>query len=262
VKSGASARSWQTLRAIVFAILPGFIALVMWQLFVRGEQRREFLFASPALILGVAVDDLISGDILVDLAITALEAISGLLFGSILGSLVGLLLWADERVARIARPYIVVLGAVPIFAIAPMLIIWFGTGLLSKVVMSAFSVFFVALSQAYDGAQFCSDRYTHHARTLAATHRRVLLKIILPGAFRWVAAGFKISIGLALVGAFIGEFVSSEAGLGHYILSAGSLYDMPRVLFGVILISSLALLLTSLVWLSERLRPALFKVGS
>ncbi len=81
---------------------------------------------------------------------------------------------------------------------------------------------------------------------------------VVSGALRWVAAGFKISIGLALVGAFIGEFVISEAGLGHYILTAGSLYEIPRVLFGVALLSLLALGLAWIVWLVERWRPYLF----
>jgi NitT/TauT family transport system permease protein len=190
--------------------------------------------------------------------VTGYEALLGLLAGSIVGSALGLLLWANELIARLARPYIVLLGSIPIFAIAPMLIIWFGTGLLSKVIMSAFSVFFVALGQAYDGARFCSSEYSQYATTLGVPRLRVLYKVVVPGALRWVAAGFKISIGLALVGAFIGEFVSSEAGLGHYILTAGSLYDMPRVLFGVALLSLLALGLTSVVWAVERWRPYLF----
>jgi NitT/TauT family transport system permease protein len=168
-------------------------------------------------------------------------------------------LWTNETVARIARPYIVIVGSIPIFAIAPMLIIWFGTDLLSKVVMSAFSVFFVALAQTYDGALFCAREYSQYAETLQAPRLRVVTKVIIPGALRWVAAGFKISIGLALVGAFIGEFVSSQVGLGHYILTAGSLYDMPRVIFGVLLLSLLALALTALVWCIERWQPQLFR---
>ena len=139
-----------------------------------------------------------------------------------------------------------------------MLIIWFGTGLLSKVVMSAFAVFFVSLSQAYDGARHCAAQHTHYARSLGISNFRLLRKIIIPGALRWVTAGLRISIGLALVGAFIGEFVSSDAGLGHYILKAGSLYDMPRVIFGVILISISALTMTGLVGLIERYKPHFF----
>ena len=151
-----------------------------------------------------------------------------------------------------------VLGSIPIFAIAPMLIIWFGTGLLSKVVMSAFAVFFVSLAQAYDGAKYCSGQHSHYARSIGVSNFQMIKKIIMPGALRWVTAGLKLSIGLALIGAFIGEFVSSQAGLGHYIFKAGSLYDMPRVLFGVILISLIALLMTGTIWLVERWKPHFF----
>lgn len=246
-------------RALV-TLLPGAVVLALWELAVRDDRSLEFLFASPSQVATVAYQELRFGTVMTDVAITASEAMIGLAAGSALGTLIGLLLWTHERIARIAHPYIVLLGAIPIFAIAPMLIIWFGTGLLSKVVMSAFSVFFVALAQAYDGARFCSCEYTSYATSLAAPRLRIVTKIIIPGALRWVAAGFKISIGLALVGAFIGEFVSSEAGLGHYILTAGALYDMPRVLFGVGLISLLALALSALVTVCQRWKPQLFEL--
>jgi NitT/TauT family transport system permease protein len=128
-----------------------------------------------------------------------------------------------------------------------MMIVWFGTGMLSKVVMAAFSVFFVTLSQVYEGARSVSNERLTLARSLAASSGRVARLIIVPGSLLWVLSALKMNVSLALVGAFIGEFVSSEAGLGHYILKAGSLYDMPRVLFGIALISLLALTLTKVI---------------
>lgn len=253
-----SSNSVAIIRKLV-AFAPGIVFLALWHFTVSGDTRLEFLFASPLLVAQVAMSELTGDTIWLDIATTTSEAILGLLVGSILGFVLGLALWTNEAVARIARPYIVILGSIPIFAIAPMLIIWFGADLLSKVVMSAFSVLFVALSQTYDGARFCTQEYSHYARTLRAPRLSVVGKIIVPGALRWVAAGFKISIGLALVGAFIGEFVSSQRGLGHYILTAGSLYDMPRVIFGVLLLSLLALSLTAVVWCIESRYPQLFR---
>lgn len=241
------------------ALIPGVLFAILWQVLVGGNSRLEFLFASPELVVRVAFEELSRSSIWIDVGMTASEALLGLIVGSLLGSVLGLILWSSDTIARIAKPYIVLLGSIPIFAIAPMLIIWFGTDLLSKVVMSAFSVFFVALAQAYDGACACSAEYSHYARTLKASRLRVMEKIIIPGALCWVAAGFKISIGLALVGAFIGEFVSSQAGLGHYILTAGSLYDMPRVIFGVLLLSLLALSFTGVVWCIERATPQIYQ---
>jgi NitT/TauT family transport system permease protein len=243
----------------ILTVTPGLVFLALWQEIVSGDSRLEFLFASPASVTEVASSELAGTALWLDIVTTASEAVLGLLVGSVLGCALGLVLWTNETMARIARPYIVILGSIPIFAIAPMLIIWFGTDLLSKVVMSAFSVFFVALAQTYDGARYCAHEYSHYAKTLRAQRLLVVMKIIIPGALRWVAAGFKISIGLALVGAFIGEFVSSQAGLGHYILTAGSLYDMPRVILGVLLLSLLALTLTAAVWCVERWQPQLFR---
>lgn len=248
-----------SLGKLAVSLAPGLLCIVVWQVLVGGNRGLEFLFASPELIAKVAMEELPQRFVWINLVTTASEAILGLIIGSFFGSIFGLVLWTNEAIARVARPYIVLLGSIPIFAIAPMLIIWFGTELQSKVVMAAFSVFFVALAQAYDGACSCAREYSHYAKTLNAPRLAVMRKIIIPGAVRWVAAGFKISIGLALVGAFIGEFVSSQVGLGHYILKAGSLYDMPRVVFGVLLLSLLALSFTGLVWCIERTKPHLFR---
>ncbi len=238
--------------------MPGLLVLLLWEFVSRHDSRLEFLFASPSSIIAVAAVDLASVELWQDIALTATEALLGLVCGALVGTVSGLLLWTNETLARVARPYVVLLGAVPIFAIAPMLIIWFGTGLLSKVVMAAFSVFFVSLAQAYDGARFCSQEYALYATALRVPRLRFVGKIVVPGALRWVIAGLKISVGLALVGAFIGEFVSSQAGLGHYITRAGTLYDMPRVLFGVFLVSTMALIMTGFVWGIERIKPELF----
>lgn len=237
---------------------PALLFLLAWEGAVYGRPQAHFLFGSPMSVLKVSMAELPSQGIWIDIATTTLEALLGLGCGCTLGSLIGLVLWSNHRIAQIAKPYITIVGAIPIFAVAPMLIIWFGIGLLSKVFMASFAVFFVALSQAYDGASYSAQRYSQYAKSLGASHGQLILKIILPGAMHWVIAGAKISVGLALVGAFIGEFVSSEAGLGHYILTAGSLYDMPRVLFGIMLLSILALVMNGIIWLLERIRPQLF----
>jgi len=233
-------------------MIPAIVFLLLWQNYVNGDTEREFLFASPLLILDVAKVELFSAQFWGDVGLTAEEALLGFLLGSFLGCTGGLLLWSSRKLAELSRVYIVILGSIPIFAIAPMLIIWFGTGMLSKVVMAAFAVFFVTLSQVYDGARAIANERLIFAQSLGAPSWRVARKIIIPGSLVWVIAALRMNVSLALVGAFIGEFVSSERGLGHYILKAGSLFDLPRVLFGVMLLSLLGLLLSSFVGLLEK----------
>ena len=236
-------------------LLPGILFLIAWEVWAGRDPERQFLFASPQLVFSVAASELIQLSFWFDVWTTFTEAALGFLLGSSLGIIGGLILWSDSRLAAVSRCYVVLLGAIPIFSIAPMLIIWFGTGMLSKVVMAAFSVFFVTLSQVYNGASSVAEEQQMLAKSLACPSHLVARKIIIPGSLVWVFSALKMNISLALLGAFIGEFVSSEAGLGHYILQAGSLFDMPRVVFGVAVLSLLALILNLLIDASARSIP-------
>jgi NitT/TauT family transport system permease protein len=240
------------IKRIIITALPGLLFLALWQGAIYGNGKLEFLFASPSAIASVAKMELLKTEIWKDCFITLTEALIGLVCGTFLGTAVGLLLWGDGRIDTVARPYIIIIGSIPVFALAPIMIIWFGIGLLSKAIMAGFAVFFVSLVQAYEGAHATADRYLGFARSLNASHRRAILKVVIPGSLQWVLTGFRMNVGFALMGAFIAEFVSSEAGLGHYILKASSLYDMPRVFFGLLLISLMAMALTGLAALFQK----------
>ena len=244
----------KSVKNFILAALPAIIFLAAWQWGVEGSQRLEFLFASPALVGQAALDELGHREIWHDIFVTLGEAVLGLFFGTLLGTAAGLLLWGNGKIDAITRPYIVFIASIPIFALAPMTILWFGIGLLSKAVMAGFVVFFVSLLQANEGAHAVARQYLDFARSIGAPNARIVRKIVIPGAIGWVIAGYKMNVGSALVGAFIAEFVSSEAGLGHYILKASSLYDVPRVLFGLLLLCLLGLILTAFAWMIQAKR--------
>lgn len=233
---------------LFITLIPAVLVLALWEWIVYGDQRLQFLFAAPSLIAKTGFEELGHLAIWRHTFITFSEAALGLLFGTILGTLCGLLLWGNGKIDFITRPYLVFIGSIPIFALAPITIMWFGIGLASKAIMAGFSVFFVSLLQAYDGAHAVAKEHIGFAKSLGTSNWRIIRKIIVPGAIDWVLAGYRIDVGFALMGAFIGEFVSSEAGLGHYILKASSLYDMPRVLFGLFMLSMLGLGMTALAW--------------
>ncbi len=233
----------------ILPYIPGVLFLIFWQIFVEGDQRREFLFASPLAIWKVFVEDFISGEILYDIWLTSFETVMGLLIGFILGTVIGLILWLDERIAHISKPYIVILGSIPIFALAPLMIIWFGTGLLSKVIMAAFSVVLVSLIQVYEAALNVNQDHIKIAKSFGASRLQILKTIMIPSTIKWIIIGLKINVGFALIGAFIGEFISAERGVGHYILKSGSLYDVPRVLFGIAILSIMGLVLVKIITL-------------
>jgi len=153
----------------------------------------------------------------------------------------------------VVQPFIVAIGSIPIVALAPIVIIWFGTGLSSKVAMSTLSVVVVALVIAYKGALSVDEDQINLMRTLGATKRQIFRKLVVPASLGDIFAGLKLTIGFALIGAIVGEFMSSSDGLGHAIFKAGSLYIISKVFAALVATITLALLLTFIVGKVERL---------
>jgi NitT/TauT family transport system permease protein len=158
-------------------------------------------------------------------------------------------------VARIAKPYVVAIGAVPVFALAPVMIVWFGIGIFSKIMIAALSTVIVAIVQAYEGATSVDTRHLQLLQVMGATRYQTFRKVVVPSALIWVVNSMKLNVGFALLGAFIGEFISSEQGLGYLVLKAAGLYDMSKVFAGCLAIMAIALMLN---WIVGRLEARLF----
>lgn len=231
-------------RLISFSIL--IVFLVIWQ-FVSTNTKFEFLFGSPISISSALVEGTLSGVLPYHFLITGAEASLGFVIGIVLGTITGFLLWYSPLVARVSRPYISFLGAIPVFAFAPMVIIWFGIGFSMKVALAAFAVFLVALAQAYEGAKSVDEEEYRLLKTFGATRFQMFQKVIFPASLSWVFASMRLNVGFAILGAFIGEFISSSNGLGHIMIKAGSLFDIPGVFAGGLYLVLLSIILTWLV---------------
>jgi NitT/TauT family transport system permease protein len=226
--------------------VPAILLLLLWQGFVATDVQRAFLFGSPLLILQVALEELPHLSIWRDIGFTLSAMLSGLFLGTFIGTTVGLILSINPFLRTLFKPYVAFLASIQIFTIAPLLVIWFGIGWSAKVAMATLATCFIALHQVASGIDAAEDRYFTYAESLQAHPLRVLRHITLPAAMHWILSGLKLNISFAALGALIGEFISAEQGLGHYIFRASSLYDVPRVWFGVILLSLIVVSLTSL----------------
>jgi NitT/TauT family transport system permease protein len=232
------------------------VLLVSWELATTDSKLNAFLFGSPSAIWGFLVQMWMDGSLVADTKITALETLLGFAGGNILGTFIGLTLWYSRFVSRVVQPFVVAIGSIPIIALAPICIIWFGTGLASKVAMATLSVVVVALITAYKGAMSVDVDQIYLMRTLGASKRHIFRKLIVPASLGDIFAGLKLTVGFALIGAIIGEFMSSSAGLGHAIFKAGSLYIIPKVFAALVATIALALCLTYVVgWLERLLTP-------
>lgn len=240
------------MKKIFVRLLPLIIFLVIWEALVHDNSTALFYYGSPLKIAQAFWIKTLDGSLWYDTLITTYETIMGFIIGNVLGASIGLLLWFSRPIFDISKPYIIALGSAPVFALSPLLVIWFGIGIPAKIVISVLSTFFVALLQAYNGAANVDERYVEYFKAYKSSKWVTFKKLIVPSSLTWVISAFKLNTGFALLGAFIGEYISSNAGLGHMIVINSGLFNIPIVLLGVIMMSSIALLLNKMVDVIEK----------
>jgi NitT/TauT family transport system permease protein len=250
-------RRWRRIRsaAIVLATQVALLALLIgfWEQSTANNKQAAFMFGSPSAMAGFLNQMVGDGSLWSDTYVTGLETLLGFLVGNFIGTVIGLSLWYSRFVSQVVQPFVIALGSIPIIALAPIIIIWFGTGLISKVAMSTLSVVIVALVTSYKGAAGVDPDQVNLMRTLGASKFQIFRKLVVPASLVDIFAGLKLTVGFALIGAIVGEFMSSSEGLGHAIFKAGSLYIIPKVFAALVATIALALLLTFVVGRAERL---------
>ena len=238
-------------RAVLQALaVIGFFAA--WEIGVRLGWISAFLVGSPLGIFTIGWKMILSGDLLSDTWFTLFEAILGFVIGTIAGSLLGLALWYSVFVARLVEPFIVAINSVPKIALAPIVVLWFGTGLISKVALSVSLTAIVALIAAYQAAKDADVDLQSLLISMGANKHQVFFKAVVPSTVPAMIATFRINIGFGLVGAVVGEFISSQRGLGHLIYTASSLYDLNTVWVGLFTLMITGFVLYYVIDLIER----------
>ena len=238
-------------RAVLQALaVIGFFAL--WEIGVRAGWISAFLIGSPFGIFAGGYKMLISGELLSDTWYTLFEAILGFIIGTFFGSLLGLGLWYSAFVARLVEPFIVAINSVPKIALAPIVVLWFGTGLVSKVMLSVSLTAIVALIAAYQAAKDADVDLQSLMISMGADKHQVFFKAVVPSTLPSIIATFRINIGFGLVGAVVGEFISSQRGLGHLIYTASSFYDLNTVWVGLFTLMIMGFILYYVIDIIER----------
>jgi NitT/TauT family transport system permease protein len=238
-------------RALLQAMgVVSFFAL--WEIGVRMGWISAFLVGSPAGIFSFAYKMILSGELVSDTWYTLFEAILGFIIGTIFGSLLGLALWYSVFVARLVEPFIVAINSVPKIALAPIVVLWFGTGLVSKVALSVSLTAIVALIAAYQAAKDADVDLQSLLISMGADKHQVFFKAVVPSTLPSIIATFRINIGFGLVGAVVGEFISSQRGLGHLIYTASSLYDLNTVWVGLFTLMIMGFVLYYVIDIIER----------
>jgi NitT/TauT family transport system permease protein len=252
-------RAWQI--GVLIAML------LLWQAVSRNDQTAFFL-GEPIKVAGriwswfmpveIAPNALFAeglagrADIYVHLGVTLLETVLAFAIGTVLGLVVGLWLALAPTASAILDPYIKALNSMPRVILAPIFALWFGLGIWSKVALAVTLVFFIVFFNVYQGVREVSPVVLANARMLGAKQKQLLRTVYLPSATSWVFSSLHTSVGLAFVGAVVGEYLGSARGVGYLILQAEGTFDVNTVFAGIVVLTAFALGLDSLVGRIER----------
>ena len=242
--------SARTLLPVAAALV---VFVVAWQLAVVVGGLQTSILPPPLLVAERFIQAFAEGTIQPHLATTLQEIAIGLTVGAILGLLAGYVMARSPLAERLLSPYIVAAQAIPILALAPLLAIWFGPGLLSKVVICALIVFFPVAVSTMVGIRTVDPRLLELGRSLRATPRQRLWTIEVPGALPSIFGGLRVGVTLAVIGAIVGEWAGASRGLGVLInLARGSLFDIPLMFATLLTIALVGVALYLAVVLVER----------
>lgn len=233
-------------RSLWMAAALTIFMLVAWEFASRGSERLEFLFSRPTQVGKALAAMVVSGTLLTDIGVTAVEALLGTAAGTILGSALGLALALSRRAMGVAAPFILVAANFPVFALAPVAIVWLGIGIGMKIFLAALATFFVSLNLAHRGAKLAQEQFAGVFDGFRASRWDTYLKLVVPGALDSVFSSMRVNVGLGILGAFIGEFIAAEQGLGRAIIRASGLYQIDRVFAASFCIIGLAVLFDQL----------------
>jgi NitT/TauT family transport system permease protein len=229
-------------RALVLAVI-----LLGVEFGVRSGALSQLFFSSPTQIAAAFQIQIAHGTLGSNVAITVSETLLGLFAGSVAGMAVGLVLPQIGTLSRVIEPFLMVLNGIPVIVIAPLFILWLGLGVFSKIGISVYIVFFAMFIPVYTASLRLDPTFVDALRVMGASRAQVFWKVVLPSSLPSVYTGLKIGSGLALVGAVIGEFVASRAGIGHMILYASGTLDTPTFYLGIIILAVFAALLSMLM---------------
>jgi NitT/TauT family transport system permease protein len=253
-KTSRSLRLWQLL------LLAGLF--VVWHvsthpslippIYFDNPNKAAFFFGQPLEVAGRIWVWFSSGSIYEHLGVTLLETALAFVIGTVSGLAMGLWLALSPTAAALLDPYIKAVNSMPRVILAPIFGVWFGLGIASKVALGVTLVFFIVFFNVYQGVREVSPTVLANARMLGASPKQLLRHVYLPSATSWVFSSLHTSVGLAFVGAVVGEYLGSASGVGYLIHQAEGVFDINTVMAGILVLTGFALALDAAVGRIER----------
>jgi NitT/TauT family transport system permease protein len=224
----------------------------LWQIGAWSKLLDPFFFSRPSDIARRIGAMMASGALWPHLIVTIEESLLGLVIGAAIGIGLGFALARTPFAARVLDPYIKMLNAIPRVVLAPLFLLWFGLGIWSKVALAVTLVFFVMFFNTYQGVRDASRVIIDNVRMLGASERQLVRHVLVPSALTWIFSSLQTSLGFAMVGAVVGEYLGATRGLGYLISQAEGTFDTTGVFAGMVVLAVVVVIASAAVTRLER----------
>jgi len=240
----------EPLKRYTGTVLTLIIVFALWESLVRLVQVPPYILPPPSRIVSVFCTrfPLLLGHA----GATLVEVVLGMLFGVVGGFALAVIIFYSRAIENALYPLIIASQMIPVFAIAPLLVIWFGYGLWPKVTVAGLIVFFPIVVNAVDGLRSVNEETIDVLRSLDATRMQIFIRVRLPASLPSLFSGLKVGVTLSVVGATIGEWVGAKSGLGYLMIQSNALLRTDVVFAAILMLSLLGLLLFAFVRIMER----------
>ena len=227
--------------------------ICLWEILTQTQVLNVLIFSSPSRIVSTISTLYTSGDLFYHIGITLSETLIGFVLGVGLGTIVAILLWWNESLRKILDPYIVVLNSLPKIALGPIIIIWFGAGMQSIIVMCVLITIVITTLSMLNAFQSVSNTKILLLQSLGASKFTILRKLILPSSLPQFVSVLKIAVGMSWVGSIMGEYLISSAGLGYLIVYGSQVFQLDLVMSSTLILCVLASVMYLFVALLEKI---------
>jgi NitT/TauT family transport system permease protein len=251
--NGAAGRLTPTLGQVLIVSVGLGLLIAAWEALTQLAAYPPFILPSPGLVAQRFMVVAANGSLWHNAEITLGEALGGFTLGFVTATCLGYVLAKSPGLEKLLAPYIVASQSIPIVALAPLLVLWFGFGLTSKVVVSALIVFFPILVNTVVGLRSVDTQCRELMRSFSASRWQVFTKLELPAALPVLFGGIRVGITLSVIGAVVGEFVGADEGLGFLVNVARGLYDTPLMFVALLTLVVIAVTLYGIVSILERI---------
>ena len=238
---------------LFFQILILVLFISLWQLLATLNIINTFIFSSPQKILNTIINLYKTKNLLNHIWVTIYETLISFSLATFLGTLIATILWWNNRLHKIIEPYLTILNSLPKVALGPIIIIWFGAGIKSIIVMALLISLIITIINVYEGFNSTDKNKIKLMKTLGAKKHQIFSKLILPYNLKTIMSVSKINISMSLIGVIMGEFLVSKKGIGYLILYGSQVFNLSLVISGIFILCIVAAIMYYLVSYIEKI---------